>query len=250
MHYLDGSHVSSPSTAQGDQREHVECGDLPQAPMREETGRFLTQDKALHLEPTLGKRNGKRKFLGRCHAACASPDWYPSGYDQDLRKTVCIKTGGTIPQAGLINQQKRLRGVLLGPGNAIFKSTDSAHTVIIMTYEQLSVLKADGDKHGDFFSRIYLDEAQDIRRCRETERGRLLMALKVRSRWLFSGTLTQDGLEDLAGPISFLERTSWQEPEDRNMEDLRFVGFAERIEADDNPDPDMHAAPLSEDDWD
>jgi hypothetical protein len=34
---------------------------------------------------------------------------------------------------------------------------------------------------------------------------------------------------------------------------LRFVGFAERMEADDDSDdsdPDMHAAPLSEDDWD
>jgi hypothetical protein len=51
--------------------------------------------------------------------------------------------------------------------------------IIIMTYEQLSVLKADGDKHEGLFSRTYLDEAQAIRRCRETERERLLMALKV-----------------------------------------------------------------------
>jgi hypothetical protein len=48
-----------------------------------------------------------------------------------------------------------------------------------MTYEQLSVLKGDGDKHEGLCSQIYLDEAQAIRRCRETERGRLLMALKV-----------------------------------------------------------------------
>jgi hypothetical protein len=32
--------------------------------------------------------------------------------------------------------------------------------------------------------------------------------------------------------------------------DWRFVGFVERMEADDDSDPDTHAAPLSEDDWD
>jgi hypothetical protein len=87
-----------------------------------------------------------------------------------------------------IGKQKGKR-VLLDRSNAIFTAPNRALTVVVMTYEQLSGLKADGEKHGGVFSRIYLDEASAIRRCSETERGRLLMALNVPSRWLFSDTL-------------------------------------------------------------
>lgn len=80
----------------------------------------------------------------------------------------------------------------------------------MFTYQDLSSLGGDSDvdlaQLKGLFCRLALDEDHGIRRCVVKQMGRTLRALDADRRWIFTGTIIYNTLEDFLRALYFLER--------------------------------------------